>query len=176
MRISATICLLFAVLFSTLNLAQNKIEKLTTSINGTIILSETNPSAMVSSENGKYWCTYDIIAATDEIRELANLKLYENNSLILTIAKIPGSDVEITNSGKLVFYDHSEHFKGILKIHFYSKEGAFLFTKEFERADKFEFSNSGETMGIQASNGISVISLNTGASYLIEKGMQFADR
>ena len=72
------------------------------------------------------------LAATDEMRELGNLKLYENNNLILTLTKVPGSDVEITNSGNLVFYDHSEHFKGKLKIHFYSKDGNFLFSKEFK--------------------------------------------
>ena len=59
------------------------------------------------------------------MRELGNLKLFENNKLILTLAKIPGSDVEITNSGRLVFYDHSEHFKGKLKIHFIKKENFF---------------------------------------------------
>ena len=96
---------------------------------------------------------------------LVYLKLYENNNLIFTLTKIPGSDVEITNSGKLVFYDHSEHFKGKLKIHFYSKEGEFLFNEEFESADRFEFSSSGETMGVQSSKGISVISLDTGKSY-----------
>ena len=41
MRI-ATNLLLITFLFSTINLAQNSIEKLTTSINGTIINSEAN--------------------------------------------------------------------------------------------------------------------------------------
>jgi hypothetical protein len=153
---------------------QNSVEKLTTSINGTIINSDLNPTAMVSSENGKFWCTYEVLAATDEMRELESLKLYENNNLILTIAKVPGSDVEITNSGKLVVYDHLEHFKGKLKIHFYSKEGIQLFSKEFNRADQFEFSQSGDLMGVRASEGVLIISIATGDSYLIESGLQFA--
>ena len=67
---------------------------------------------------------------------LSNLKLYENDNLILSLsAKFRVSDVEITNSGKIVFYDHSEHFLGKLKIHIYSKEGL-LFSKEFEGADQ----------------------------------------
>jgi hypothetical protein len=107
------------------------------------------------------------------MRELGNLKLYENNNLILTLIKIPGSDVEITNSGKLVFYDHSEHFKGKLKIHFYSKEGNFLFSKEFERADQFEFSESGETIAVRSANGISIIEAATGEGYTIESGLHF---
>ena len=174
MRIRATVSLLIAFFFSSIILAQSSIEKLTTSINGTIINSYLNPSAKVSSKNGKYWCTYDVLAVTDEMRELSNLKLYENNNLILTLAKIPGSDVEITNSGKIVFYDHSEHFNGKLIIHIYSKDGAFILSKEFERADQFESSPSGETMGVQASEGISIISLNSRNSYLIQKGLQFA--
>ncbi len=173
MRILITLLLLTAFLFSSNNIAQSSIEKLTTSINGTIINSELNPSAKVSSENGKFWCTYNVLAVTDEMRELGNLKLYENNNLILTLIKIPGSDVEITNSGRLIFYDHSEHFKGILKIHFYSKEGNFLFSKEFERAGQFEFSQSGETIAVRASDGISVIDAATGESYIIESGLQF---
>ena len=108
------------------------------------------------------------------MRELGNLKLYENNNLVFTLNKISGSDVEITNSGKLIFYDHSKHFKGKLKIHFYTKEGEFLFNEEFESADRFELSPSGEIMGVQSSKGITVISLDTRESYLIDKGMQFS--
>jgi hypothetical protein len=174
MRILATVSLLIAFLFSSIILAQSSIEKLTTSINGTIFYSDLNPSARVSSANGKFWCTYEVTAVTDEMRELGNLKLFENNNLILILAKIPGSDVEITNSGRLLFYDHSEHFKGKLKIHFYSKDGEFLFSKDFERADQFVISSSGERVGVQSSEGISIISLNSGNSYLIEKGLQLA--
>jgi len=174
MRIAATFCLFFSFLFSSITLAQSSIEKLSTSINGTIINTDANPSAMVSSENRKYWCTYEVAAATDEMRELSNLKLYENENLILTLTKIPGSDIEITNSGKLVFYDHSEHFKGKLKIHFYSKEGKLLFSKEFKDADQFEYSPSGEILGVRTAEGLSFISLESGESYLIEKGLQFA--
>jgi murein DD-endopeptidase MepM/ murein hydrolase activator NlpD len=166
--------LLTVLLFNGILFAQSSIENLSTSINGTIINSDVNPTAMVSSENGKYWCTYDVLAATDEVRELGNLELYENNNLILILAKIPGSDIEITNSGKLVFYDHSEHFNGRLTFNIYSKDGAFMFSKEFERADQFVISSSGEMMGVQSSEGISIISLNSGNNYVIEKGIQFA--
>ena len=111
----------FALLIISNIFAQISVDKLTTSINGTIINAEINPSAIFASENGKFWCNYEILAATDEMRELTNLKLYENDNLILTLTKIPGSDVEITNSGKIVFYDYSEHFLRKLKIHIYSK-------------------------------------------------------
>ena len=120
MRFLTTLILLTGFLYSSTILAQSSIDGLTTSINGTIIYSDVNPSAMVSSEDGKFQCTYAIIAVTDEMRELSNLKLFEDNNLILILSKVPGSDVEITNSGKLVFYDHSEHYKGNLIIHIYS--------------------------------------------------------
>ena len=44
MRIPANVNLIISFLFSTISLAQKPIEKLTTSINGTIINSETNVS------------------------------------------------------------------------------------------------------------------------------------
>ena len=163
----------FALLINSNTLAQISVDKLTTSINGTIISAEIDPSAIFTSENGKFWCNYEVLAATDEMRELTNLKLYENDNLILTLTKIPGSDVEMTNSGKIVFYDHSEHFLRKLKIHIYSKEGSFLFSKEFKSATNFEYSPSGEIMGIRTPEGISVISLNTGSSYMIDKGLEF---
>jgi hypothetical protein len=174
MRIAATFCLVYSFLFSSFSVAQSSIEKLTTSINGTIISSEPNPLAMVSSENGQYWCTYEINAVTDEMRELSNLKLYQDDSLILNLSKVPGSDLSITNSGRLVFYDHSEHFNGILKINSFSKEGNFLFEKTFSNADLFEFSTSDEKMGVRTKDGISIISLSNGSSYTVQKGMQIA--
>ena len=174
MRNAATFCLLFSFLFSSISVSQSSIEKLTTSINGTIINSELNPLAMVSSENGKYWCTYDVTGVSDEMRELSNLKLYQIDNLILNMNIVSGSDLSITNSGRLVFYDHSEHFNEILKINSFSKEGNFLFEKTFSDADLFEFSNSGEKVGVRTKDGISIISISNGNSYLVEKGLQIA--
>ncbi|MDZ7622905.1 MAG: hypothetical protein U5J96_00435 [Ignavibacteriaceae bacterium] len=82
MRILITFFFLTAILFSSNNFAQSSIENLTTSINGTIISSDVNPSAIVSSENRKYWCIIDVLAAaTDEMRELGNLKLYMRTTI-----------------------------------------------------------------------------------------------
>lgn len=174
MRILTPFFLISALFLNSMTPAQDSIEKLSTSINGTIINAEVNPSAIASSENGKYWCTYEVKSATDEIRELANIKLYENENPILTVNRTLVSDVTITNSGKLIFYDHSEHFKGILKVSSYSKEGNFLFEKTFTNADLFRFSVSGEKMGVRNADGISVISLSNGSSYKTEKGLQFS--
>lgn len=170
-----TMCMvLTALLFSVNNFAQVSIDELTTSINGKIISAKINQSAMVSSENGIYFCTYDVLSVTDAMRQIGNFRLYENDNLILMLSKIPGSDLNITNSGKIIFYDHSEHFKGILKIHIYSKDGEFLFSKKFANADGFEFSSSEEIIGVRSSAGINIISLNSKESYLIGNGLQFA--
>jgi len=168
------IVLLFSLLLSTIIIAQTSIEKLSTSINGTIIKSDLNPSAKVSSENGNYWCTYEVNSATDEMRELSNLRVYENKNLLLTVEKIPGSDLLITNSGRIILYDHSEHFKGILKLHSYSKDGKFLFEKSFNRADKFEISSSGEKMGVRNAEGISILKLGDGTIYEMESGLEYS--
>jgi len=164
----------FLLIFNPLILAQDSVDNFTTSINGTIISSELNPKAMLTSENQKYWCTYEVSAAMDEMRELSNLKLYQEKNLILNFNKFPGSDVSITNSGKLIFYNHSEHFNGILTLQVYSKEGNFIFKKTFKDADLFEISPSGEKMGVRISDGIIILSLIDGTSYSVVKGMQLA--
>ena len=105
---------------------------------------------------------------------LGILKFTKVINLNTHLNKIPGSDLSITNSGRIIFYDHSEHFNGKVKIHSYSKEGKLLFTKMFEGATLFEFSPSGRTMGLRNSDGIEVVSLNDGISYSIEKGLQFS--
>ncbi|MBA4310874.1 MAG: hypothetical protein C0425_11155 [Chlorobiaceae bacterium] len=174
MRYIVLLLLIVLLFFVNTLYAQNVSERYTTSINGTIENIERNQFAKVTSENKKYWATYDIVAVTDAMRELSNLKFYENNSLLFTLEKIPGSDLEISNSGKIIFYDYSEHFIGKLKIHVYSKTGNFLFSKEFAGATLFGFSPSGELMGIRTPEGISIITLVSGNSHTIEKGLHFS--
>jgi murein DD-endopeptidase MepM/ murein hydrolase activator NlpD len=148
--------------------------KLSASINGSIITQNSFPEAESISENSKYWCTYGINAVTDEMRELVNFNFYENDKLLFTLSDVPGSDMEISNSGKIVFYDHSKHFLGKLNIHIYSKQGMYLFSKELEGATMFRFSPSGAMFGIRTPEGIHLISLEDGTIQTIEKGFQFA--
>ena len=174
-------CLLFGLLFSLYIFTHNlfpqewKIPaKVSASINGSIITQNNFPEAKSISENGKYWCTYRINAVTDEMRELVNFNFYENDKLLFSLPGVPGSDIEISNSGKIVFYDHSKHFLGKLTIHIYSKQGMYLFSKEFEGATMFRFSPSGAMFGIRTPEGIHLISLEDGTIQTIEKGFQFA--
>jgi len=162
------------ILFQVAINAQDVSDSFYTSINGIILNADANPAAMISSKSQNYWCTYTINSATDEMRKLSDLKFYEGDKLLFAMPNIPGSDLEISNSGKIIFYDHSEHYKGLLKILVYSKEGRFLFDKSFEGATQFEFSRRGERIGVRTPEGISVISLHSGRSYVVEKGLQFA--
>lgn len=155
--------------------AQNLSEELTTSINGAIqSAAEANPAAMVSSENGAYWCSYEVLAVTDEIRELGDFKFYHGNDLLFVLDEVPGSDMEISNSGFIVFYDHSRHFEGKLRTVVYSPEGNYLFDKTFTGATLFGFSPSGKLFGVGTPEGITLIALQNGGSYIVERGLGVA--
>jgi hypothetical protein len=153
--------------------AQPFIEDLTTSINGTIINKGIGSGSKAYSENGIYSYNYNIGPVTDEYRELLNVRFYENDNLLFTLHEVPGSDVEISNSGYVLFYDHSKHFKGELRIHFYSKTGSHLFTKTFLDADQFTFSNSGKSFGVMDASQLNIIHLQTGEVEDYEKGHRF---
>ena len=146
----------------------------TVSINGTIVSRLTDDTQnKVFSENGKYSCSFNIDGVTDEYRELSNLRFYEGDNLLFTLLKAPGADVEISNSGYVLIYDHSKHFTGELKIYFYTKTGNHFLTKTFLRADQFVFSENGNSFGVSSVNNISVIHLPTAELKLYENGICF---
>ena len=60
----------------------------------------------------------------------------------------PGSDLDISNAGFIVFYDHSHHFNGELTIHICSKRGKHLLSQTFKGASLFGFSPAGNKFGI----------------------------
>ncbi|MFC2103356.1 hypothetical protein ACFLSS_02890 [Bacteroidota bacterium] len=166
--------LVFSIFFIASDIVpQTGLENYTASINGSIIKVKYNSNSKVSSGNGIFWCTYDIGDVTDEYRELRNFKLFKDEELLFTLSKTPGSDVEISNSGYVLIYDHSKHFEGELRIHFYSKAGTNLFTKTFFNADQFGFSESGESFGVIEKENIIVIQLNSGEVTKYEKGNRF---
>ncbi len=146
----------------------------TVSINGTIVNSKSHQESKSESENGVYWCTYDIKEVTDEMRRLTNFRFYENDLHLFTLSEIPGSDVEISNSGNIVFYDHSYHFNGKIKLLFYSKSGNKLVESNYEGANLFGFSPSGNLFGVGSPNGIQISSLIENQSFNYPKGFQFS--
>ncbi|NOH00369.1 MAG: T9SS type A sorting domain-containing protein [Ignavibacteriae bacterium] len=154
--------------------AQLRNENYTASINGKIIIDSPNHNIQVKSENGSFWCTFDIGAVTDEYRELSNFRLYKEGRFLFGLSKVPGSDLEISNSGYVIFYDHKKHFLGELKIHAYSVSGNHLFTKSFFNADQFEFSESGNIFGIVDKHNLNIINIPMSAAYSYEKCEKFA--
>ena len=135
-------------------------EELTTSINGTITRIEPSDYTVVST-NGLFGCNYKIGDVTDEQRKLYGFEFYKKENLLFTLAEIPGSDIEISNSGFIVFYDHSEHFKGKLKLHFFNLHGQPVLLHETESAALFGFSKEGNKFGVRNPDGLKVIDLTT---------------
>lgn len=163
-------CLIFITISNPIS-AQNDVS---VSINGMMKWNKINDLAKAQSENRIYWCTYDIKEVSDEMRTLINFKFYKNDELIFLLSEVPGSDVDISNSGNIVFYDHSFHFNNKLKLHFYSKDGRKLIEKETEGANLFGFSSSGNLYGVGTPDGIQIINLTKMNVQNYPKGFQFA--
>jgi len=148
-------------------------ERISTSINGTIITERYNPEYMRSSENGFFGCTYDIDKVTDGYRQLHNFRLFNKDKFLFELPIALGSDIEITNSGYVIFFDHSKHFLGELKIHIYSSNGLKVLAKTFFDADQFEISENGNIMGIMNKDKLTVINIPGGTVKNYVRGEKF---
>lgn len=163
-------CLIFITISNPIS-AQNDVS---VSINGMMKWNKINDLAKAQSENRIYWCTYDIKEVSDEMRTLINFKFYKNDEIVFLLSEVPGSDVEISNSGNIVFYDHSFHSNNKLKLHFYSKEGRKIIEKGYNGANLFGFSSSGNLYGVGTPDGIQIINLTKMNVQNYPKGFQFA--
>ena len=144
------------------------------SFNGTFLDNPVSAEWQAVSPNFVYTCRYEIGAVSDELRELGNLRFYENEKLLFTWQdNIPGSDLYISNSGYIVFIDLRRHFNHQATLHFYSKTGDHLFTRSFTGASFFQYSPGGNKFGLSADNQITVISLPGGETSHYPNGYQF---
>ncbi|MBD3170786.1 MAG: T9SS type A sorting domain-containing protein [candidate division Zixibacteria bacterium] len=174
------ICLAVFVLLITCNLsiADTPIDlspsNLEVSFNGTFIYNSVNPHARVCSNNGFYYCTYKVTDAGDELRTLSDFRFYKDSQLLFTMANAPGSDLYISNSGYIVFFDMSRHFDGFLTIHYYKPSGEKLFSREYQSASLFGFSPNGDKFGVGHKKGLEVISLPDGDDELFSHADKFA--
>ena len=125
------------------------------------------------SENGRYFCRYDIADVGDEIRLLKNFQLYEKERLLFSLDQAPGSDLYISNSGIVAFLDHTRHYRHELTIHFYDISGQPLFSEKFADASLFGFSPSGNCFGVGAESGFHVISIPGRQIETYESCLQF---
>lgn len=154
--------------------AQSIVDNYIASINGTIVLSTEIEPGVRYSENRQYKCTYSIGAVTDENRELYNLTFYDNNYPIYHLSKVPGADIEISNSGIMVIYDHTFHFKGELTLRFYSKTGNKFLEKTLYGSNAFQFSESGNAFAIRDRHKIYTYNFITNSEFEYPKGLAFS--
>lgn len=143
------------------------------SFNGGFLPPQSDVDYRSISENGFYYCKYDIGAVSDEFRELANFRLYADGGLLYSLEKAPGSDVYISNSGIVAFMDHTYHFKGELTVVFYSESGGRLYSRKFKGASLFGFSPSGEMFGVGTPGRLYVITPRSGGLDEYRGGYQF---
>ena len=161
-RIFKTITLTFLLFLSfniILNATQQIPDSLIVSNNGKFIFHHGQNDRQASSQNGRFWCRYDVTAVGDEIRILKNFELYENDKILFRLADIPGSDVSVSNSGLVAFMDLTHHFRNELKIHFYASHGEPVLTKTFNGGSLFGFSQSGNKFAVGTGKNFFVISV-----------------
>ena len=164
---------LYSSFYSPAN-AQNIMDNYTASINGTIVLSTEIEPGLRYSENRQYKCTYTIGSVTDENRELYNLTFYNNNLPVYHLSKVPGADIEISNSGIMIVYDHTFHFRGELILRFYSAQGNVFLEKTFSGANAFQFSESGNAFAVRDRQKISTYNFITNSEFEYPKGLAFS--
>lgn len=141
-----------------------------------IFVTEKNRSVNVKSrvsENGRFLCQFDIGVCGPTTRELINCRFFQDGAPTFTMAKVPGSDISISNAGYVLVYDHRNNGKYSLTIHCFSKSGTKLFSKRFERADLFGFSPRGNMLGVGSNNGLEVVALSTGRVETYRRGWKF---
>lgn len=165
--------LVYSFLTST-SIAQNRLKDYTTSINGKIVLSTEIEPGVRYSDNRQYNCSYKIGAVTDENRELYNLTFYDNNFPVYHLSKVPGADVEVSNSGIMVVYDHTFHFRGELTLRFYSAKGNMILEKTFSGVNAFQFSESGNTFAVRDRQKIHTYNIIANSEFEYPNGLAFS--
>ncbi len=150
-----------------------KPENMQVASNGIFLFTSTSAASKAHSDNGRFWCDYEIGEVGDETRELKNFAFYEGETLLYTLDEAPGADMYISNSGFTAFMDMELHFEGKLSVHFHSKTGRHLFSRVFKGASLFGFSGDGNLFGVGAAESLQVISLPANKVSRYPKGFQF---
>ncbi|MFO7526289.1 MAG: T9SS type A sorting domain-containing protein [Ignavibacteriaceae bacterium] len=154
--------------------AQNNINDYTASINGKIVLSTNIEPGVKYSPDRKYKAMYRIGDVTDENRELYALRVFENENFIYQLEKVPGSDIELSDAGIMVVYDHTYQFKGELTLRSFSKTGNKHFEKIFYGANAFQFSESGNAFAVRDRLKIYTYNFGNNKESEYPKGLAFA--
>ncbi len=143
------------------------------SSNGTFMHHATTADAKASSPNGAYRCNYTVGRVGCAERELLDFRFYENDRLLFTIDRAPGSDLYISNSGVVAFMDIIYHFKKTVNVHFYNREGKHLFSKPFKGVHGFAFSSDGDKFGALAGEHLHVTRVTNKETEVYPGGYEF---
>lgn len=160
-------------LAKTENIDTNNGVPISVAFTGKFDQNPADPESKSNSDNGAFWCKYEIGLVSDETRELKHFELYENDQLLYSLDTAPGSDLYISNSGIIAFMDHTHHYRGELVIHFYARTGQYLFSEKFKGADLFGFSAQGNKFGVGSVKGFQVISVPDHHIETYDRGFQF---
>ena len=170
----SNVYLIVILIFTSLILAgQSFSEKPTVLSHGKFVpLRKFNPNETVS-ENGRFRCTYGFETISEADFNLKNIALYNNNTHVATLKYASGSEVEISNSGFLTFYEHTFKEGSDVKLHFFSSGGVKLFSGSFENAVLFGFSSAGNKFGVGTPDKFEVFSLPSGNCASFPGAQQF---
>ncbi len=167
--VSVLLCLIFFAASFSVGTAQTDWRA---SINGNLEKNGINQAATSRySENGFHKCTFRIGEVTDEQRKLHGLEMINRDGqTVYRLDDIGGSDIDISNSGRMIVYDHSHHYKGDQAIHVYSPNGRKSFTMDFPGITACSFSREGNYLFVRTSRGYHAINLENQETELLPQG------
>lgn len=167
------IFLICILAFTTSLVGQSFSEKPTVLFNGKFASTpRINPNEIIS-ENRQFRCTYSHEVKSNAEFNLKNVSLYKDNSLVATIKNTSSTDVDISNTGFLVFYEHAYKEGNEVKLHFFSHEGVKLLSPSFENAVLFGFSSTGNKFGISSPEKFELFTLPSGKRVSFPGAHQF---
>ncbi len=139
-----------------------------------ILKYDKNLHLRAQSLDGKFGCDYRVSTATDEMRTLKDFRFFHGEKQLFFLEEAPGSDVEISNQGYVVFFDHRYHFRKELTLHFYSSQGEKLFSRKFIGASLFGFSPRGDQFAVGSGKQLQLINLPNGKTNEFPPADQFS--
>ncbi len=161
------------VCFSDVALSAEVPASLTVRPNGLLVSRSVPLRGDVQSEDGRFWASFRVAAAGDEVRDLVDFALWEDERLLWRMAKAPGSDLYISNAGLVAFVAPTRHWAGEVTIHFYSREGRHLMSLPCQDACLFGFSPRGNLFGVGSARGLQVVDPASGQVTALESALQF---
>jgi len=149
-------------------------DNLSATSTGMIVANDSKFDLRAQSPSGIFGCKYRVSNASDEIRVLRDFQFFRRVEQLYFLKQVPGSDIEISDQGYAVFFDHRNHFRQELTLHFYSSQGEELFSKKFIGGSLFGFSPQGDQFAVGNGKQFWLINLPDGKMRKFPPADQFA--